>query len=97
MADIKMKFESVEEMSNIMAAAQQIIQDSIDDMKSIAQQLEDGALWGTGGDSLKAGINEKLVSKMGTLAEKCGEISNDLKEAADAVRRGEATSKSRFS
>ncbi|MCW1971160.1 MAG: WXG100 family type VII secretion target [Anaerolineae bacterium] len=92
-----MKFESVEQMSNIMAAAQQIIQDSIDDMKAIAQKLEDSALWGTGGDSLKAGINEKLVSKMDTLAEKCGEISEDLKEAADAVRRGEATSKSRFS
>lgn len=97
MADIKMKFESVTEMSQIMSEAQQTIQDSIDAMKDIAKKLEDGALWGTGGDSLKMGINEKLVTKMQTLAEKCGEISKDLKDAEEAVRKGESTAKGRFS
>jgi hypothetical protein len=96
MADVKMVFESVEEMANIMWDASEKIGESVEAMQKIAQKLGDGALLGVGGDKFVISINEKLVKKMQTLGEKCNEVGNDIFDAMEATRKGESTSKSRF-
>jgi WXG100 family type VII secretion target len=95
--DVKMVFASMDAMGKEFDDAAKQIGESLEQMKKIAQILEQGALQGKGGDTFVQAIKTKLVPKMDELKRKLEEESKDIKAAVGATRRGEKSSKNRFS
>jgi uncharacterized protein YukE len=64
-------------------------------IKGTAQKLTD-AFQGEGGSALQDAIAKILLKKMDTIAQKMGEVSQDLKTAEEATKQGITTSKSPY-
>ncbi len=56
----------------------------------------ESALVGAGGTAFSEAITGKLIPRMGALAEKMGELEQDIKGAVSATRDGVKTAQSRF-
>lgn len=96
MPDVKMNYGSMENMEKAFHAAQQQLQDSLNEMEKVAKSLEDGALLGAAGDAFKDAIRSKLEKRMKTIAEHMGELEKDINGALIATRDGVSTAQSRF-
>lgn len=96
MVDVKMKFNSMEEMRKEFTAAEKQLDESMREMKKVAKMMEDGALVGDGGTEMVQAINGKLLPRMTALHAKMGELAKDIDGAVRATRDGERTAQSRF-
>ncbi len=98
--DVKMNYSSMENMEKAFHAAQQQVQDSIQEMEKIAKILEgdgnNGALLGTAGDAFKDAIRSKLEKRMKVIADDMGDLEKDINGALVATRDGITTATSRF-
>ena len=96
MPDVKMNYQSMENMEKAFHAAQQQVQDSIQEMEKVAKSLEDGALLGMAGDAFKDAIRSKLEKRMKVIADDMGALEKDINGALIATRDGITTATSRF-
>ncbi len=95
MPDVKMDYQQMEDMTNAFKKAQSDVQNSMTAIKATAQKLSD-AFQGEGGSALQDAISKILLKKMDTIAQKMGEVSQDLKTAEEATKQGITTSKSPY-
>jgi uncharacterized protein YukE len=96
MPDVKMNYGSMEQMEKAFSNAHKQVEDSMREMKKLAQMMGDGALVGMGGDAFKAAIEQKLMKRMKVLSEKMKELEQDVRGAVQATRDGVSTAQSRF-
>ncbi|OGO71773.1 MAG: hypothetical protein A2Z37_00350 [Chloroflexi bacterium RBG_19FT_COMBO_62_14] len=96
MPDVKMNYGSMEQMEKAFNKAHSQVEDSMREMKKLAQMMGDGALVGMGGDAFKAAIEQKLMKRMKVLSEKMKELEQDVRGAVQATRDGVSTAQSRF-
>ncbi len=95
MPDVKMDYQQMEDMANAFKKAQSDVQNSMTALKGAASKLAD-AFQGEGGTALQEAISKILLKKMDTIAQKMGEVSQDLKTAEEATKQGITTSKSPY-
>jgi uncharacterized protein YukE len=96
MPDVKMNYQSMENMEKAFHAAQQQVQESMQEMEKVAKSLEDGALLGQAGNAFKDAIRSKLEKRMKVIADQMGELERDINGALIATRDGITTATSRF-
>ena len=96
MPDVRMNYNSMENMQKAFHQAHQQVSDSISQMEKLAKTLEDGALLGTAGDAFKDAIRSKLIKRMQVIADKMQELEGDINGAVLATRDGVSTAQSRF-
>lgn len=95
MADVKIKFESVERLWGDVFLMKDALSDALHGIAKIQNIVEFGALVGQAGDTLLANLNLQS-EKTQTLIQKCEEIADDLQVIMDEFRDTESKSKSRF-
>jgi uncharacterized protein YukE len=96
MTDVKMNYQSMEQMATAFKNANSQVETSMNEMKKLAKMMEDGALVGMGGDAFRAAIEQKLLKRMRVLADKMAELQGDINGAIAATRDGVSTAQSRF-
>lgn len=96
MPDVKMNYESMNQMATAFKNAHSQVENSMNEMKKLAQMMGDGALVGMGGDAFRAAIEQKLLKRMKVLSGKMAELQKDINGAVVATRDGVSTAQSRF-
>jgi hypothetical protein len=96
MPDVRMNYDSMEQMANAFHQAGQQIEQTITAATNVANQMTGGALVGLGGDEFVGAINEQLVPRLKALTAKMYELENDIKGAVACTRDGVTTAASRF-
>lgn len=93
---VKMDYAAMEAMQKSFGKAKSQIESTKSQMTKVAKSLDDGALQGGAGNALKEAINSKLVKQLNTIADKMGELEQDIKGAVEATRDGVTKAQSRF-
>ena len=94
--DVKMNYDSMNNMENAFKQAASQIQDSINQMNQVAQTLEGGALLGQAGSAFSDAIKSKLVPNMKTISDGMSKLANDVHLAEEATRTGVSNAQARF-
>jgi len=97
MVDVKMNYGSMDKMKVQFKQAHTQLNTSMEEMKKLAQMMQDGALVGDGGSAFVNAINRTLMKRMKALHEKMKQMEKDIQDAVDAKREGVTTAKGRFS
>ena len=86
MADIiKMDYGMMDDMSQTFLQSVEQLQDTMQQMQTIATALEDGALLGRGGVAFTDAIRGKLTPAISRLTEKFDELAQDVMAAKEAM------------
>jgi uncharacterized protein YukE len=72
------------------------LQDTMQEMQSIANMLEDGALLGRGGAAFTDALRGKLCPAIARLTDKCQELSQDIQGAVQDMRDSDNISEQMF-
>ncbi len=96
MPDVRMNYDSMEQMKNAFGQAHQQMEQTIVEMEKIAKTLEDGTLLGLAGDAFRDAIRSKLNKRLKVLSDKMKEMEGDIQGAVVATRDGVSTAQSRF-
>jgi uncharacterized protein YukE len=91
-----MDYGKMNEMAAAYRQAAQDMHDSHEAIKKLADQLENGALIGDAGTTLKDAIRNVLVQKMINIERKLRELAGDIQGAVDKMEKGVSTAESRF-
>lgn len=94
--DQRMNYDSMKAMSDSFKKAAQQIEETKQAMAQVANQMEQGALQGTGGDLFKSALQEKLSKKLDDITQSMNDMSSNIDGAVEKIRDGVATAKSRF-
>jgi WXG100 family type VII secretion target len=94
--DVRMNYDSMEAMAKEFENAVKQLEDTMNDMKKVASNMQDGALLGMGGDAFVDAIQSKLLPNMQILTEKLGEMNGDILAAVAFTRDGVETSRGKF-
>ncbi|MEZ4864327.1 MAG: WXG100 family type VII secretion target [Caldilineaceae bacterium] len=93
---IKLDYGLAAEMIRTFQQGVEQLQDTMQEMQSIANEIEGGALLGRGGDAFKDAIRSKLCPAIGRLTDKYQELSRDVDAAVKYMREADAQAKSNF-
>lgn len=93
---IKLDYGLAEEMIRTFEQGVEQLQDTLQEMQSIANMIEGGALLGRGGDSFKDAIRGKLSPSIGRLTDKFQELAQDVDAAVKYMREADTQSKGMF-
>ncbi|MBM4423810.1 MAG: hypothetical protein FJ030_10505 [Chloroflexi bacterium] len=96
MPDVRMNYNSMEQMQKTFHQAHQQIDETSREMEKVAKLMEDGALLGYAGDAFREAIRSKLAKRLKALGEKMQELERDINGAIIATRDGVSTAQSRF-
>lgn len=97
MADeIKLVYASAEDMIKTFDQGVEQLQDTMQEMQSIAGVLEDGALLGDGGESFVEAIRNTFARSLTKLTEKFEELSGDVQAAMEAMQEADSESAGMF-
>lgn len=96
MVDVKMNYGSMDKMKTAFKQAHTQLNNSMDQMKSLAQMMQNGALQGDAGAAFVNAINRTLMKRMKALHEKMMQMEKDIQEAVNAKKEGVTTAKGRF-
>ena len=96
MPDVKMNYNSMEQMQKTFRQSHVQLEDTIREMEKVAKMMEDGALVGQAGDAFREALRTKLNRRLKVLSEKMAELERDINGAVIATRDGVATAQSRF-
>lgn len=78
---IKLNYPQMQEMAEQCIKLEQRLQETVQLGRSIAQELQGGALIGDVGEAFAATLNGKFSSQTMRLSQKFGEIAKDIKSA----------------
>ncbi|MGB1248985.1 MAG: WXG100 family type VII secretion target [Candidatus Promineifilaceae bacterium] len=93
---IKMDYGMMEDMSRTFQKGVEGLQDTSQQMQSIANMLENGALVGRGGMAFTDAIRSKLCPAIGRLIEKFEELSKDVADAMGDMKEADDQTESMF-
>jgi WXG100 family type VII secretion target len=94
--DFKMNYEMMEQMSRVFRQCVERMQDTVSEMLTIADSMEDGVLVGEAGTAFCDGLRGRLVPSINRLGEKFDELSRDIDGAVRKTRDGDSDAASRF-
>jgi WXG100 family type VII secretion target len=94
---IKMDYAKMEAMIQTIQQGSKQLQETMQQMRTIAKSVDDGALRGRGGDSFGDSINSKLVPSIQRLDAKFQELAKDLEKAMQDMKAADTYSKQQFS
>ena len=89
--EIKMDYGLMEDMSKTFQQSVEQLQDTLQAVQNIANELEDGALLGRGGDAFTDAIRNKLSPAISRLTEKFNELSDDVNKAMEDMRSADSS------
>lgn len=93
---IKLDYGLAEDMIRVFNQGAEQLQDTMQEMQSIANTLEEGALLGRGGSAFTDGIRSQLCPSISRLTEKFNELAGDVQAAIEDMRGAEEEAKRRF-
>lgn len=97
MADIiKLDYPKAEAMRKTFKASAQQIDETLKEMKAIANTLQEGALLGDGGKAFVEAINSKLGPSLVKLKNKYNEMDKDVAEAVKSMKQSDQESAGNF-
>ena len=96
MAEIKMDYGLMEDMSRTFLQGVEQLQDTNQAMQSIANEMEDGALLGSGGVAFTEAIRGKLCPAITRLTDKFQELSEDINKAMEDMRSADSSTESMY-
>lgn len=94
--EIRVVYEDMEAMSKAFAQGGETLEDVLQEMQSIANALEDGALLGDGGEAFTDAIRSRLAPAISRLIDKFRELDGDVQAAVAYARQADARSKGMF-
>lgn len=94
--EIKLNYELAEAMIRTFKDGYEELQDTMQEMQSIANTLEGGALLGQGGTAFTDAVRGVLSPSLSRLIDKFQELAEDVQAAIDAMKEADATSKGMF-
>jgi WXG100 family type VII secretion target len=89
--EIRMDYGLMEDMSKTFQQSVEQLQDTLQAMQNVANELEDGALLGRGGDAFTEAIRNKLSPAISRLTEKMQELSEDVNKAMEDMRSADSS------
>ena len=78
MTKIKMEYDRMDEMAKTFQQGSEQLKDTLAQMQSIANTLQDGALLGQGGAAFSDAIRNKLCPSISRLEQKFQELNKDV-------------------
>ena len=93
----RMNHSSMDRMDKAFADAAKQMEATIKAMEQVSQQIENGALWGMGGDAFQEAMKSKLAPRLKLIDQKMKELHNDINKAQKENREAEAKSGKLFS
>jgi|HigsolmetaAR206D_1030411.scaffolds.fasta_scaffold22074_2 Uncharacterized protein conserved in bacteria len=97
MADkIKLNYPMAEQMARTFQQSAQQVDETIKEMKSIADTLKNGALLGQGGQAFVDAIEGPFVKSLDKLSKKFLELDKDVRAAIAAMRQADEETKRQF-
>lgn len=93
---IKMDYGLMEEMSQTFLQAVEALQDTTQEIQSIANTLEGGALLGRGGTGFVESLRGDLTPAIARLIDKCQELSQDINSAVESMQAEDSVSDQLF-
>ena len=94
--EIRVVYPDMEEMSRAFKQGVERLEDTLQEMQSIANTLEGGALLGRGGDAYVDAIRSKLCPAISRLADKFKELDTDVQAAVRYAREADKRSEGFF-
>ncbi|HMK09631.1 MAG TPA: WXG100 family type VII secretion target [Anaerolineales bacterium] len=91
-----MNYQTMREMTKGFKSAQQQLQDTLTAVQKLAKEMEGGALQGQAGQTFQGAITGQLTKQMKKLADKMGELANDVEGARAYYEDGVKDAQSRF-
>ncbi len=91
---IKMEYARMEEMARTFQQGSEQLKETLAQMQSIANTLEDGALLGQGGAAFVDAIRNKLCPAISRLEQKFQELQRDVVGAMKDMQAADQTSTS---
>lgn len=89
--EIRMDYGLMEDMSKTFQMSVEQLQDTLSAMQNVANELEDGALLGRGGDAFTEAIRNKLSPAISRLIEKFEELAEDVNKAMEDMRSADTS------
>jgi len=97
MADeIRVVYPDMQDMSRTFQQGAEQLAETMTEMQTLAQMMEDGALVGLGGQAFVEAIRTKLCPSIKRLEDKFRELDRDVKAAVTYAQQADAESKSKF-
>jgi len=96
MPDVRMNYDSMREMTTAFKEAKQQLVEIKEAAKKQGSEMEAGALQGQAGETFRAAINGPLTKALQKLADKMGELAEDVDKARAELEEGVTTAKGRF-
>lgn len=93
---IKMDYGLMEEMSQTFQQGVEQLENTMQEMQSIANALEDGALLGRGGAAFTDAIRGKLCPAIARMTDKFNELAGDIQKAMADMKSADSTSQQQF-
>lgn len=93
---IKMNYPLMEEMARTFLQGVEQLQDTNQEMQSIANTLEDGALLGQGGEAFTEAIRSKLAPAITRLTDKFQELAQDVQKAMQDMQQSDTSTERMF-
>lgn len=94
--EIKLDYGLAEDMVKTFRQGVEQLQDTMQEMQSIANTLEEGALRGQGGEAFVDNIQGKLSHSLSKLTEKFEELAGDVQKAIEYMQEADKKSSSMF-
>ena len=88
---IKMDYGMMDEMSQAFQRGAQQLQETMQEMQTIATALEDGALLGRGGAAFVEAIRGKLCPAINKLNNKFDELEKDILQAKQDMQEADVS------
>jgi uncharacterized protein YukE len=91
MSEIRMDYDMMEQMIQVLRQSAQQLEDTVGDMQNVATVLENGALLGMGGDAFSDAIRSNLCPAVSRLIERCRDraeyAQTEMDDHREAQRR----------
>jgi WXG100 family type VII secretion target len=94
--EIKMDYGLMQDMARTFSQGVEQLQDTIQAMMSVANEIEDGALLGKGGQAFTDAIQSKLCPAISRLTDKFQELNGDVMSAMQDMQEADDTSEGMF-
>ncbi len=92
MSEIKMDYGLMEDVNRTFLQGVEQLQDTMQAMQNIANELEGGALLGSGGVAFTEAIRGKLCPAISRLTDKYHELAEDINKAMEDMRSADSSS-----
>lgn len=93
---IKLDYGLAEEMARTFQQGAEQLQDTMQEIQSIANMLEEGALLGRGGATFVDGIRSKFTPSLSRFIEKFHDMEKDVHGAINDMREADEQSRGMF-